>query len=101
MVTQEEVKGLVGHAFEKYDLLDLFPEIGEFYLGFRVLHAQLRKGDRLEIRVETRHDPEDSKWWRMPALTAYLVPEVGKEKRVLEFGTWEGSRTEESLLYDD
>lgn len=80
----------------------MFPDIREFYSDFRVLHTQLREGDRLEIRIETHHDPEDEKWWRMPGLNAYFVPKIGDERSVLECGTWEGLFREKTLLlYND
>ena len=102
MVSEEEVKRRVREAFLKYTLIEeLLPEIGEFYHDFRVLHAQLREGDRLEIRIETKHDREDERWWRVPSVTAYLVPKEGKEKKVLDFSTREVGVTREILLYND
>lgn len=103
MVTEAETKRMIAVAFRGYDILgELLPEVDEFIQDFRVLHAQLREGDRLEIRVETRSDPEDARFGRVPALTAYFVPKGGKERKVLKHGTWEGGGyPRETLLYND
>ncbi len=103
MVSEQEVKKQITAAFRRYRLIkELLPGIEEFIQDFRILHAQLRGRDRLEVRIETEHDGEDANWWRVPSLNAYFVPENGEERKVLSFGTWEGGRGGgERLLYND
>ncbi|MBI2106923.1 hypothetical protein HYT57_02965 [Candidatus Woesearchaeota archaeon] len=102
MVSEQEVKKGITAALRKYELVrELFPKVGEFIQEFRVLHAQLKGNDKLEVRVETRHDKDSKDWWRVPSLNAYFVPEKGEERKVLEHGTFEGGATREKLLYND
>jgi len=102
MVSEQEVKKGITVALRNYELVrELFPKVDEFIQEFRVLHAQLREKDRLELRVETRHDKDSKDWWRVPSLNAYFVPEKGEERKVLEHGTFEGGTTRERLLYND
>lgn len=102
MVSEQEVRKDITAAFRRYELVrELFPKVDEFIQEFRVLYAQLKGKDRLEIRVETEHDREDEKWWRVPSLNVYFVPEKGEERKVLEHGTFEGGKAREKLLYND
>lgn len=99
MVSEWEVKREITAAFKKYNLIsELLPKVDEFIQEFRVLHAQLKGNDRLEVRVDTQHDIEDANFWRVPTLNVYFVPENGEERKVLEHGTSEGIITRETLL---
>jgi len=90
---------LLRETFTKHDFLsELFPRIDEFYIRFRALHAQLKKDDSLEIRIMGAHDVEDGCFEKRPVIEVYLVPEKGKEKKVVRFDC--EKYTGEELLYN-
>ena len=63
-------------AVEGYDLIgEIFPDIKDFYDAYKVLHAQLREGDDLEILLSTTHNKEDQRFDRSPFIEVFLKSE--------------------------
>ena len=100
-ISEKEVREKLEEAVKNFDwITEFFPHLDRFISRYKLLSAQLKEKDELEIKIKKKENRSNRVTYAEPEVDIILTKEKGKSELVYSI-SYDGTSLGSELLYND